>query len=106
MPLRSSVPSHSDVARPCTRTLPLEGRSKRFTNRKRVVLPLPLRPRRTIVSPAWIWSEIPVRIARWALPFTQNETKENAIATDSEFIFAFISVDTNEIGRDYHTAVV
>src|SRR5215469_5645850 len=52
MPLRVAIRSLSQTLRPLTNTAPAVGSIMRFTVRRRVVLPEPLRPRRAVTVPS------------------------------------------------------
>src|SRR5467141_1288620 len=96
MPLRRRMGSQSVVGRPRTMTWPAVGIRRRLISLRRVVLPLPLRPRRTRVWPEATEKRISLTILWWTLPLTLYVTFWNRMV-GSAFpgaIFAFISVDT------------
>src|SRR5437762_1424597 len=72
---RSRMRSHAVVGRPCTITSPLVGKSRPFTILRAVVLPEPLRPSNTRISP-----ELTCKLSRSSirLPPIVYETSRNS----------------------------
>src|SRR2546428_2160956 len=97
---RRRMASQAVVTTPSTTTSPRVGTSMRLINRRRVVFPEPLRPRRTRVSPEAIRSDTSETIGRL---FTPYETARNSMAVASSGMavqsFAFISIDFHHFER-------
>src|SRR5713101_2391303 len=102
MPRRRRMGSQSAVERSWTRTSPFVGSSIPLINLRRVVLPLPLRPRRTRVSPSGISKETPETIKRLRISFMRKETSRNSIVLFEESAgFVFISIDSRKSESDH-----
>jgi len=101
IPRRRRMGSQSEVARPWTRTWPEAGSRRRLISFNSVVLPLPLRPRRTRVSLGATVSDMLLTIVWSTVPLILYVTLRNWMVGSAiaGAVFAFIWVDTPRLGR-------
>src|SRR5215469_13985399 len=103
---RSRIGSQSAVERPCTDTCPLVGSSNRLISFSSVVLPLPLRPSTTSVSPIEMDRETSATSACGEVRPTLYVTSRNSMVLwVSVPAFAFISIDSSTRRGDHHTSL-
>src|ERR1700733_2299192 len=89
---RRRIGSHLVVERPLTRTLPSLGVRRALISLRVVVLPEPLRPSRTTVSPLFTTSD---RFSSRGRPLRLKETRSNSMAgglfVDASFVDALFT---------------